>query len=127
MRQHTRVLLLRLVLASAMAVASGCDANSSSYAPAVSLPTLGQATGCAGFGIVATLHGDPTYPGITWLEADGSRLDVYWPPGYRARFTPDLIVIDDHGTVVLREGSSVSEGCSVEQPEAVRLSPPFGR
>jgi hypothetical protein len=44
-------------------------------------------------------------PHVTWFERRGRRVqDVVWPPGYVARFRPDLEVLDPTGSVVAREG-----------------------
>ena len=49
------------------------------------------------------LRGDPTdtaWP--VWLEAaDGHRQYVLWPPGFSVRFTPDPVLLDEHGTVAV--------------------------
>lgn len=114
-----------LLMVVAVSGAMACSTPNDSYPPPVELQTLGFATGCAGFALDATLHGDPTDPSVTWLDADGSRVEVFWPPGYHARFVPELIVTDDRDRVVLREGSTITGGCSTEEVGVVRLSPPF--
>jgi hypothetical protein len=40
------------------------------------------------------------------------RRDVIWPPGYVARFTPMLEVLDETGRVIFRDGDAVSGGCT---------------
>ena len=68
---------------------------------------------CARVGLDATLAGDPSDPRMAWLiESNGLRRDVIWPPGYTARFTPLLEVLDAKGGVVVRDGSPVSGGCA---------------
>jgi hypothetical protein len=77
------------------------------------LPTVAEWNGvCGGVGLDATLTGDPSDPRLAWLVgSDGRRIDVIWPPGYSARFTPRLEVLDEQGSVVMRDGSSVIGGC----------------
>ena len=99
--------LALLSLATALVVLSGCATVTSS------LPTLASWTGgCRGVGVEATLHGNLSDPRITWLTGStGQRMDIVWPPGYSARFTPNLEVLDGNGNVVFREGSTVTGGC----------------
>lgn len=68
---------------------------------------------CAGVGLDAVLHGDATDPAVTWLGdriGDG-RIEVTWPVGFRARFAPDLVVVDPAGRIVHREGDAIDGGC----------------
>src|SRR5450432_603085 len=96
--------LALLSLATALVVLSGCATATSS------LPTLANWNGgCRGVGFEAALNGSPSDPRITWLTASGGqRRDIVWPPGYAARFTPNLEVLDANSNVVFREGSTVS-------------------
>jgi hypothetical protein len=92
----------------------------------VSLPS-GAIEACAGVGIGAVLHGDAADPRVAWLVSDlGSRIDVVWPPGYRARFAPDLQVLDAGDAVVLKAGDPVTGACVLsEDPRILLLEPPF--
>lgn len=93
--------------------------------PLVDLPP-GAVAACAGIALSAILHGDATDPHLAWLISDpGTRLDVTWPPGYRARFTPHLEVVDTGGVVVLKEGDPVSGACVSGDPRVLHLEPPF--
>ena len=87
----------------------------------------GVATACAGVGLGAVLHGDAADPRVAWLVDTwhGTRIDVVWPPGYRARFAPDLEVLDASGVVVLRAGDAVTGGCGTVDPGILLLEPPF--
>ena len=69
---------------------------------------------CAGVGLDAILHGGAADPAITWIEdrASGGRGEVTWPTGFRARFEPDLLVVDLTGRIVHREGDAIDGGCS---------------
>ena len=73
-----------------------------------------------------TLRGDPADPSVAWLvsTSSGKRIDVLWPDGYHARFTPDLEVLDEAGNVVLHAGDLVSEGCITAIPGTYLLQPP---
>jgi hypothetical protein len=68
---------------------------------------------CAGGGFDAVLRGAPGNPAETWItyDVDGRREEVVWPPGYSARFEPALLVFDESGTLIAREGSQVLGGC----------------
>ncbi len=84
--------------------------------PPIELPS-GAVAACGGIGLSAVLHGAATDPHLAWLVNDlGKRLEVTWPPGYRARLAPDLEVLDAEGVVVLREGDAVSGGCVTGEP-----------
>ena len=99
--------LALLSLATTVVVLAGCATRGSP------LPTLASWNGgCRGVGFEATLNGSPSDPRITWITASGGqRHEIVWPPGYTARFTPNLEVLDANGNVVFREGSRVSGGC----------------
>jgi hypothetical protein len=93
--------------------------------PLVDAPS-GIPVACAGVGIDAILRGDATDPRVAWLvNSLGTRVDVEWPVGYKARFSPKLEVLDAAGTVVLREGDAVTGACGMSQPGVLLLMPPF--
>jgi hypothetical protein len=128
---------MRLVIAAIGLLAiSACAApNPSAVAPSslIALPTLlppiglrsGAQRGCRGVGVDAVLQGDATDPRVAWLiTSSGARLDVYWPAGYRARFTPNLEILDANGTVALRGGAHLSDMC-VNADRLLFLEPPF--
>jgi hypothetical protein len=88
------------------------------------LPTYNWLTGygvCAGTGLDAVLHGSPTDLHVAWLdgeqvvgplgEPEVVRLEIVWPAGYRARFDPNLEILDENGNVVMREGDTVTGDC----------------
>jgi hypothetical protein len=52
---------------------------------------------------------------VTWLKspASGGRIDVVFPPGFAARFTPNLEILNAVGQVVAHEGDPVDGGCSL--------------
>jgi hypothetical protein len=53
---------------------------------------------------------------------DGHREEVVWPPGYYARFDPGLLVFDESGTLVARDGTHVLGGCA--QPGGILVDLP---
>lgn len=127
-----------LLLALALA---GCSTVSPSFgalvppaaSPAPTLPTTsltapdGSEMACAGVGLTDVLRGDPANPRLAWLESfpnGGHRLEIVWPPGYSARFTPRLQVLDPTGQVVIEDGDFV-EGACVWSDGAHLMYPPF--
>ncbi len=115
-------------------------ADDPSYVPSVrtlpsgdlALPTVNALVEglslCAGVGVDAVLHGSATDPRIAWLVSNapftaGKRVDVVWPAGYRARFTPSLEILDENGNVVLSAGSHVTGLC--DDGGALLMPPPF--
>ncbi len=102
------VLKARLVVALAVLLAA-CAAQ-----PSPSLPTLVSYNGaCRGIGLHDTiLAGSATDPRVAWLVGPGGRREIIWPPGFRARFSPDLEVLDASGTVVFRAGDQIDGGCT---------------
>lgn len=122
MRIHLAAISAVLILASVACSAGPTPPPSPSLRPgeialtAVQLELNGAPVLCAGGGFVerVTLHGAADAPGVTWLEFDDGtdrRETAVWPQGYRARFVPDLEVLDERGDVVAREGDVVEGGC----------------
>lgn len=84
------------------------------------LPTLASDNGgCRGIGLDATLAGSPADPRVAWLVVtrNGGRLEIVWPPGFSARFTPHLEVLDASGRTVFRAGDKIAGGCVAGPPE----------
>jgi hypothetical protein len=103
--------------------------NSSPLDGLYQLPTMNWLPGgaCAGVGLDAVLRGSPTDARVAWLDSTlggPARLDVTWPAGYHARFTPKIEILDENGSVVLRDGDAVTGACG---PGAglLSLEPPF--
>lgn len=111
-----------------VAVLFGCTAAGSPTPPfatlgpgEVALPEYlaefgGQPQACAGVAFVGypvVVHGSRDDPALTWIVFgnDGHRENLLWPPGYRARFTPSLVVLDPTGKTVAREGEYAPGGC----------------
>ena len=110
------------------------SSSAASSAPdEIALPTaasLALASGvtevCAGVAIAAILRGDPDDRHVVWLLTEGgTRVNVTWPPGYHARFTPGLEVLDGAGAIVLRGGEPVTGACVTGDPDQLQLIPPF--
>jgi hypothetical protein len=95
------------------------------------LPTTNWLAGgvCAGVGLEAVLRGSPSDPRVAWLENNiggQSRIEVSWPAGYRARFNPNLEILDENGKVVLRDGDAVGGACGFDPDTGTAyLEPPF--
>jgi hypothetical protein len=143
---HRQTIVRRIVAVVALLVISACAAPislpvltpSSSPMPLASgdiaLPTEapiplepGVATACAGVGLGAVLHGDASDPRVAWLvdTSHGTRIDVVWPPGYRARFIPAIEILDASEVVVLKAGDAVTGGCGTADPGILLVEPPF--
>lgn len=132
MKLATLLLALTSIVA---ACASTQPTDSPGASPVVlALPAIpdagpGAISACAGVGLSTVLAGDPADPRIAWLEPFGGGTDstfgLLWPPGYAARFDPDLEVTDEGGRVVLRAGDFVDGACVVRQDRFLGLVPPF--
>jgi hypothetical protein len=84
------------------------------------LPPAPFPNACRGIGIDAVLVGGATDPRIAWLAtARQGNKELVWPPGYVARFGPDLEIIDGTGRVVFRQGDKVTGGCVKGPPDAL--------
>lgn len=60
------------------------------------------------------LRGSATGPWIAWAEGmAGPEMQLAWPAGYRARFTPLLEVLAPDGTIVAREGTPITTACEL--------------
>jgi hypothetical protein len=99
-----------------VALLAGCALSPSPAGTAAfTLPTVSSAdAACAGIGLLnETLAGDPSDPRLAWLVGPGGqRLDVEWPLGFTAGFTPGLEIHDASGDVVFRAGDTVDGGCT---------------
>ena len=88
------------------------------------LPTLASYNGgCRGVGLDATLVGDPADPRVAWLVGNGGRQEIVWPPGYSARFTPALEILDASNQIVLRGGDKITGGCTSGRPDVLLIRP----
>jgi hypothetical protein len=83
---------------------------------------------CAGVGLDAVVNGDPTDPRVAWLvnrHPGAGRIEVAWPPGFRARFVPELEIVDGSGQVRMRQGDHVDGTCGTVEDGAVILALSF--
>jgi hypothetical protein len=114
-----------VVVLVAMVLAGCANAQPPTLAPgAFALPTVTDLPDvCAGIGLGATLAGSPADPRVAWItdSETGSRLDVLFPPGFTARFTPSLEVLNASGTEVAKAGDQVSGGCVMGSNELLIL------
>jgi hypothetical protein len=91
-------------------------------APTTQLPTIASdGGGCRGVGLDAVLRGNAADPGVAWVESQlpgaAQRLDVVFPSGFSARFSPSLEILDGDGHVVAVAGDAITGGC-VTGPDA---------
>lgn len=74
-------------------------------------PQAGPNFGCAGVGMgPLAFHVDATQLDPVWLEAIGfpeSRIIPSFAPGFRTAFGPELVIVDETGRVVARNGTPV--------------------
>ncbi|HEX7950893.1 MAG TPA: hypothetical protein VF494_11135 [Candidatus Limnocylindrales bacterium] len=88
------------------------------------LPTVAVG-GCRGVMLNGTLRGDPADPRVAWLVQSGQRVDVVFPAGYTARFSPTIEILDATGRVVARDNDMIGGACSRgTEPPLVLWWPP---
>jgi hypothetical protein len=99
------------VALAAVAIVAGCGL--APWQPTTELPTLAGYNGaCRDVALNGHVTGDLADARVAWLVDDrGGRRDIVWPPGYSARFTPKLEILDEKGVVAFRDGDSVRGGC----------------
>jgi hypothetical protein len=79
---------------------------------------------CAGGGTIGDfrLHGSAMDPRLAWMiEPDGRRTELAFGPGWSARFTPRLEVLEADGRVVAHEGSQITGSCSTAEPGVMHV------
>jgi hypothetical protein len=88
-------------------------------AQTIPLPTVGTADGwCREIGFDGVLRGNPADPRVAWGEKETPvnhlvlRTELVWPPGYTARFTPELEILDASQRVRLVAGDVIDGGCT---------------
>jgi hypothetical protein len=64
------------------------------------------------------LTGDAHDPRVAWLENDFAtgRTEIVFPPGFTARFSPRLEILNAAGLVVARAGDHIDGGCLTGLP-----------
>ena len=130
LRDRDPVAVRLLTYALLMLALAGCGQTATSPVPTRSLGPgerwlpVANWTGrlCGGGGFVGDfrLHGSPDDPSTAWMTyPDGSRKELAWSPGTSARFIPALEVVGPDGNVIAREGSLVTGGCPVGDPNVL--------
>jgi hypothetical protein len=80
-----------------------------------------------GVGRDATIHGSAADPRLAWAIDNGSgeRVELVWPLGYTARFSPALTILDRDGLVVAHEGDLIIGSClnNDDEPGAIQVDP----
>ena len=86
------------------------------------LPTLASDDGwCAEVGYAGFLRGDSGDPRVAWGETETRvnqlvlRRELVWPPGYTARFVPQLEILDASRHVRFVAGDVIRGGCATGQ------------
>jgi len=93
------------------------------FALATAVPAIANSS-CAGVGLTDdVLHGAPGDPGTAWVGSGERRIELVWPPGFVARFSPTLEVVDATGKVVLREGDPIGGGCVTGDRHVLYIPP----
>ncbi len=136
---HRLALMLIMALLGSI-VTAGCEPQGPSPSPSLqpqalrpgevrALPVAnwilpdGRTLLCAGGGHVQTgwtLRGSADDPRLAWMvEPDGRRAELAFAPGWTARFTPLLEVLDPAGAIVARDGAEIAAHCSTADPSVV--------
>lgn len=126
--RSARQVLLVLALGAVLSGCLGASTPSPTLPPGVlQLPTLDhEEEWCAGVGLGGmVLTGSPTDPRVAWLASlDGTgRQEIVWQPGYTARFSPNLQVLDPSGRVVFREGDRIKGACVLGPDDPLLIVP----
>jgi hypothetical protein len=113
----------RLVCLLFVLAVTGCGAIAQSAVPSRPLgldeqwlPAVESDAACGGVGFVGEfrLHGSAADPHLAWMtRPDGSRTELVWLPGTRARFTPAFEVHGPNGQRIAGEGSPITGGCPI--------------
>ena len=79
-------------------------------------------------GAILAGHHDIKHASV-WLESQGQRIEVVFPPGYEALFSDGLEILDATGQTVARGGDAIQGGCTTgpdAQGPVLILSRPAG-
>jgi hypothetical protein len=114
MSRHRSVLVVKVALGLLAILLTSAGCGLLSAGATFDLPGPASAgMGCRGVGLRdTTVTGSIDDPHLAWLVQSGQRLDVVWAAGLRARFDPRLEIIDEIGTVRLRDGDPVTGACT---------------
>ena len=78
--------------------------------PTYQPPSSGQLFLCHDAGVEGLLRGRIGDARVVWIENAGSRVDISWPPGFIARFAPELELLGPTGDVIAHDGDHVQLG-----------------
>ena len=123
--------------AAVIAIAAGLLTACDSHQPRPANPTLTpvaletkpfdpQKDGCAGVGLAATLHGNPSDPSVAWLvnmTGKHERMEAFWPADLHAVFDPGLEIVDRDGNALTKEGDFIDGACVLGGQ--ILLAPPY--
>lgn len=108
---------------TAVVMVVGCGAGGASTAGTVNIPTLpspspGVEVLCASaLHAPFTLEGAATASPAVWgVDIARHRFGIVWPPGFSARFSPGLEILDTSGAVVARQGTVSDAGGAGDDP-----------
>lgn len=105
----------------------GCNPTpTTTPATGTSLPVDARWTGhgCRGVGTDVVIHGSAQDPWVTWAMSSetNQRTNIIWPVGYSARFVPALVILEETGKVVAREGDHLGGWCqTADTPPGVPI------
>lgn len=97
--------------ASTGAASGGSSIGLGEYALPAAPPGPEGDYACGDTPIYAVLDGDPKDSRITWAMQGTKRIELDWLPGYRARFNPNLEILDERGDVIWHEGALIGWAC----------------
>src|SRR5215213_5309737 len=110
-------------------LALGWSMSACGFFAAASLPTHPTRLGSCSVGVGrdATIHGSAADPRLAWAIDNGSgeRVELVWPWGYTARFSPDLAILDRDGQAAAHEGDLIIGSCLSDDdaPGAIQVDP----
>lgn len=101
----------------------GCEAGSAPTAATVNIPT--QPSPSPGVEVLCAaaqrtpfrLEGNANASPAVWgVDIARHRFGIVWPPGFSARFSPGLEILDTSGAVVARQGTVSDAGGAGDDP-----------
>jgi hypothetical protein len=114
--------------AACLLLVMGCAPSTpTSQEPSTASPTGSEIAGFLLPAIPAALEANPICAGVgmspltlrgalvndqagVWAETRGPNVEVLWPRGYRARFEPELVIVNPAGMEIARDGADMSVG-----------------
>jgi hypothetical protein len=126
-RGRSTVIVATVAFVLVCSVLAGC-ANMTETISIRPLPVASHPEVCRGVGTDAVLAGGPFDPRVAWLKFPDKEVPLVWPPGWEARFAPDLEILNSDGKVVLKAGDQIADVCfkgPEENPPAVMMVGPI--